>query len=204
MGFNSGFKRLKCHHITLRYNLLSIIKRDSISNMAKKKVYFNTFNVFHIQYCILFLPWMCFALYSSTNIAVNSIDYIWNVESSWNVMAHGDAQEGKWRGNWQMEWVANTLHTTSERGVSSITTGDVHTSAASSRLNWRTRRFKWTRPFCRKTKSGFCACAITFQMQSAYWCAETTDCTLHWSELSYTVVKGHYLLVLDVIMKSRV
>jgi hypothetical protein len=24
-------------------------------------------------------------------------------------------------------------------------------------------RFKWTRPFRRKTKSGFCACAITFQ-----------------------------------------
>jgi len=27
-------------------------------------------------------------------------------------------------------------------------------------------RFKWTRPFRRKTKSGFCACAITFQTQS--------------------------------------
>jgi hypothetical protein len=27
-------------------------------------------------------------------------------------MAHGDAQEGKWRGNWWMEWVASTLHTT--------------------------------------------------------------------------------------------
>ena len=24
-------------------------------------------------------------------------------------------------------------------------------------------RFQWTRPFRRKTKSGFCACAITFQ-----------------------------------------
>jgi hypothetical protein len=42
-----------------------------------------------------------------------------------------------------------------------------HTSAASIRLNWRPpRRFKWTRPFRRKTKSGFCACAITFQTQS--------------------------------------
>jgi len=28
-----------------------------------------------------------------------------------------------------MEWVANTLHTTSEHGVSSITTADAHTSA---------------------------------------------------------------------------
>jgi len=35
-----------------------------------------------------------------------------------------------------MEWVASTLHTTSEHGESSITTADSHTSAASSRLNW--------------------------------------------------------------------
>jgi hypothetical protein len=42
--------------------------------------------------------------------------------------------EGKWRGNWRMEWwVASTLHTTSEHGVSSINTADAHTSAASSR-----------------------------------------------------------------------
>jgi hypothetical protein len=93
----------------------------------------------------------------------------WVVESSWNVMAHGDAREGKWRGNWRMEWVASTLPTTSEHGVSSITTADAHTSASSSRLNWRSRRFKWTRPFRRKTKSGFCACAITFQTQSTYY-----------------------------------
>jgi hypothetical protein len=31
-----------------------------------------------------------------------------------------------------MEWVASTLHTTSEYGVSSITTADAHTTAASS------------------------------------------------------------------------
>jgi hypothetical protein len=81
-----------------------------------------------------------------------------NVESSWNVMAHGDAREGKWRGNWRMEWVDSTLYITSEHGVSSITTADPHTSAASSRLNWRPRRFKWTRLFRQKTKCGFCAC----------------------------------------------
>ena len=90
------------------------------------------------------------------------------VESSWNVMAHGDAREGKWRGNWWMECVASTLHTTSEHGVSSITTADAHTSAASSRLNWRPRGFKWTRPFRRKTKSGFCACTITFKLESTF------------------------------------
>jgi len=113
------------------------------------------------------------------------------VDSNWNVMAQGDARkgkrrrnwrmsvcvalrrarsepggtpEGKWRGNWRMEWVAGTLHTISEHGVSSITTADAHNSAASSRLNWRSCRFKWTRPFRRKTKSGFWACAIIFQL----------------------------------------
>ena len=88
------------------------------------------------------------------------------VKSNWNVMAHGDAREGKWRGNWRMEWVASTLHTTLEHGVSNITTADAHTSAASRRLNWRPCRFQWTRPFRRKTKSVFCACAITFQTHS--------------------------------------
>jgi len=95
----------------------------------------------------------------------------WALDASWNVMAHGDARDGKWRGNWRMEWVASTLHTTSEHCVSSITTADAHTSAVSSRLNWPPHppppgRFKWTRPFRRKTKSGFCACAFTFQLAS--------------------------------------
>ena len=42
------------------------------------------------------------------------------LESSWNVMAHGDAREGKWRGNRRMLWVASTLHTTSENCVSAL------------------------------------------------------------------------------------
>jgi len=53
-------------------------------------------------------------------------------------MAHGDAKEGKWRGNWWIEWVDSTLHTTSEHGISSITTitiADAHTLAASSQMN---------------------------------------------------------------------
>jgi len=32
------------------------------------------------------------------------------------------------------------------------------------------RRFKWIRPFRRKTKYGFCACAITFQTQYRWQC----------------------------------
>jgi len=74
-----------------------------------------------------------------------------------------------------MEWVASTLHATSEHGVSSITTADAHTSAASSRINWRPCRFKWTRPFRRKTKFGFCACAITFQTHSTFRIRATND-----------------------------
>jgi hypothetical protein len=31
------------------------------------------------------------------------------LESSWNLMAHSDSWEGKWRRNWRMEWVASTL-----------------------------------------------------------------------------------------------
>ena len=59
------------------------------------------------------------------------------LEYIWNVMAHADAREENWTRNLRKEWVAITLHTTSEHGVSSITTADAHTSAASSQLNWR-------------------------------------------------------------------
>ena len=107
------------------------------------------------------------------------------LDSSWNVMAHGDAREGKWRGTWRMEWVASTLHTTSERDVSSITTADAHTSAASSRLNWPPPgRLKWTRPFRRNTKSGFCACPVIFQLASKqYKCLWQIDSS--WNVLAH-------------------
>ena len=95
-------------------------------------------------------------------------------------MAHGDAREGKWKGNWRMDWVGSTLHTTSEHGVSSITTADAYTLVASSRLNWRPRRFKWTRPFRRTTKSGFCAFSITFQARSTdSVCSGILCCVVH-------------------------
>jgi hypothetical protein len=106
------------------------------------------------------------ALFYLDTLAVRNSPKYCMIESSWNVLVHGDAMEGKWRGNWRMEWVAGTLCTTSEHGVSSITTADSHSSDASRRLNWRPCRFEWTFPFCRKTKSGFCACAITFRTQS--------------------------------------
>jgi len=52
-----------------------------------------------------------------------------SVDSSWDVMAHGFSWLGKWRENWRMEWVASTLHTTSQHGVSSITTTGLYRSS---------------------------------------------------------------------------
>ena len=71
-------------------------------------------------------------------------------------MAHGDARDGKWRGNWQMEWVASTLHTTSEHGVSSITTaGNAHLGCQHSTELTSTGWFKWTCPFRLKDEIWF-------------------------------------------------
>jgi hypothetical protein len=96
--------------------------------------------------------------------SLRRVDYVWNV------MAHGDAREEKWRGNWRMEWVTSKHHIAAEhklaRAVQTLQ-ADVYSSPASSRLNWFPRRFKWTRPLRRKKKSGFCARVITFQTQSA-------------------------------------
>jgi len=106
------------------------------------------------------------------------------VESSWNVMAHGDAREEKWRGNWRMEWVASTLHTISEHDVFSITTADAQISAANIRLNLLSYLFKWTRPFRRMTKSGFWACVITFQTQSInIFTKYPASCQLAWADV---------------------
>ena len=132
------------------------------------------------------------------------------VDCSWNVITRGSAREGKWRGNWRMEWVASTLHTTSEHGVSSITTADAHSSAVP--VVDRTDapgRFKWIRPFRRKTKYSFCSCAITFQTQSTYrdlplclyrsptlfiyGCIEGFNVVLHWmkgDEIGHPEVSG--------------
>jgi len=85
------------------------------------------------------------------------------VEMWWHTVMHGKGR----RGNWRMDCVAGTLHTTSEHGLSSITTADAHTSAASSRLNWRPPAdLNGLGRFALKTKSGFCGCAITFQLAS--------------------------------------
>ena len=63
--------------------------------------------------------------------------------------------------------VASTLHTTSEHGVSSITTADAHTSADSNRLNWRPLAdLNGLVPFAERRNLVYCACTITFQLAS--------------------------------------
>ena len=52
-------------------------------------------------------------------------------------MAYGDTREAKWKEKYRKQRVASTLYTTSEHGLSNITTVDAHTSAASYRMNWR-------------------------------------------------------------------
>ena len=91
------------------------------------------------------------------------------VEWKWNLVAHGDAREEKWRGKRRMEWVAKqasvwlgTVHPVLLQSFSA----NPHSKKASTRLNWHPRRYKWTRPFRWKTESGFCACAITFRLHS--------------------------------------
>jgi len=62
---------------------------------------------------------------------------------------------------------------------------------ASSRLNWLPPcRFKRTRPSRRKTKSCFCACAITFQTQSVlvYFATWWTDLPIQSVAWLYPVV----------------
>ena len=105
------------------------------------------------------------------------------IESRWNVMAHGDAREGKWSGNWRMYWVASTLHKTSEHGVSSITNADAHTSAARSRLNWWPRRFKWTRPFRLKTEIWFLR--VCHHISNAVY--------QYWPEQLISLRDGHFI-----------
>jgi len=75
----------------------------------------------------------------------------------WHTVTHG-------RGKGKLANGVGSQYPSHYLGTWCITTADAHNSAASIRLNWRPRRFKWTRPFSRKTKSGFCACAIAFQL----------------------------------------
>ena len=90
------------------------------------------------------------------------------VELVRNLVAHGDAREGKWRENWWMEWVASTLTPPPNVVYPALLKLMRTPRLPATRLNRRPHRFKWTRPFRGKTKSGFCPCAITFRTSYTY------------------------------------
>jgi hypothetical protein len=81
-------------------------------------------------------------------------------------MAHGDTWEGKWRGN--SNGVGSPILFTLPRNMVYPALLPLMRTHRLPVVDWTDvpRRFKCTRPFRRKTKSGFCACAITFQTQS--------------------------------------
>jgi len=67
-----------------------------------------------------------------------------------------------------MEWVPSTLHTTSQHGVPALL--PLIRTPRLPVVDWTDapRWFKWICSFRRKKKSGFCVCAITFQLASTY------------------------------------
>jgi hypothetical protein len=58
---------------------------------------------------------------------VDSEELIGRVQLKCDGIRRRTGGEVKGKLAWRMEWVASTLHTTSERGISSITTADART-----------------------------------------------------------------------------
>jgi hypothetical protein len=105
----------------------------------------------------------------------------------WHTVTHGRGSEGE-TGDWSGQPVPFTLpRNMVYPALLPTIKADAQTSAASGRLNWHPRRFKWTPPFCQKTKSGFWACAITVQLASTlqdggctYTVVHTWNCPKWW------------------------
>jgi len=92
-------KELLVHYIGLK-KYLSLYLSLSLSHThthTHTHTYAENFIWAAMYCCVMRSRWHTTDLHVATLIAVGS---------SWNVMEHGDAGEGKWRGNWQMEWVA--------------------------------------------------------------------------------------------------
>ena len=69
------------------------------------------------RYVPSIFPWSCWTSHSCILPFIPSVHlqsyshypHRYVLELVRNLVAHGDAREGRWRGNWQMEWVASTL-----------------------------------------------------------------------------------------------
>jgi len=107
------------------------------------------------------------------------------------MVMHGRGDEGE-----TCEWSVFpvVLHSTSEHGVSSITTADAHISAASNRINWKLCQFKWHCTFRWKINSGFFACAITFQTCCTNdWMLRTHKISLACHKCGYFLAKWFFI-----------
>ena len=82
------------------------------------------------------------------------------VETWWHTVKHGRGSEGE-TGEWSGQPVPFTL----PGNMVYPTLLPLMRTPRLPVVDWTDapRRFKWTRPLCRKTKSGFCACVITFK-----------------------------------------
>ena len=102
----------------------------------------------------------------------------------WHKVTHGWESEGE-----TGEWIGYPVPFTLPRNTvyPALLPLMAHTSATSSRPNWcpPPGRFKWTRPFLRTTKSGFCACAITFQLASTSNGGKKLNAALHRNKYSW-------------------
>jgi len=89
------------------------------------------------------------------------------VEMWWYTVTHGRGSEGE-TGEWSGYPVLFTL----PRKMLYPALLPLMHSPRLPVVDWTDapRRFKWTRPFRRKTKSGFCVCAITFETQPTNRC----------------------------------
>ena len=146
--------------------------------------------------------WHCFCVFRRScfkhlPVTVWYSRILWNLvlDSSWNLMAHGGVREGKWR--WKL---ANSLgsqypsHYLGTRCIQHYYRWCRTPRLASSRLNWRPAHradLNWLVRFARKTKSGFCACAVTFQLACTAGCykRKLQDLPLLQRRLSYERVR---------------
>ena len=90
-----------------------------------------------------------------------------SAETWWHTVTHGRGSEG---GNMQVEWsLALYLGTWCIQHYYHYYRWCAHLGCPVVDWTDAPRQFKWTRPFRWKTKSGICACAITFQTCSTRW-----------------------------------
>ena len=149
------------------------------------------------------MSWICATQVSNCGRLVLFLyhDYVLHISSSSIARSEPDGTGWRTGGEVKGKHASGALHSTSDHGVSSIatiTTTDAHTSVASSWLNWPPRQFKWTRPFRCTTKSGFCACAITFRTCYTMVLFLCHDYVLHMSKSSIMVLFLYHDYVLHM------